>query len=474
MTNLLYFDAFSGLSGDMTLGALLHLGLPLEHLQNELAKLGLTGYRLEAKPAVQQYIAGIKLEVSLDKHEHTHRGVNEIHQIIDNSQLADRVKERSKKIFWNLAQAEGKIHEIGPNEVHFHEVGALDALVDIVGACIGFEFFQIDEFYCSPLPMGSGFVRAAHGLLPVPAPATLELLAQAGATLKPAVTLSEGVEYPARGEMVTPTGAAIVATLCRWEQPACSLKKIGYGLGSKEFAWPNTLRLWLGSRNRQLQPVHTHENSAAQGYSHEAETVQHAHELQELQQHSHPHHIHEHQHTEDLHKSIQEQATAEQESLAKLTKTSSDQYKTPLEVSLLETNLDDMTPEGLGFLMEKLMGLEALDVFFTPIQMKKNRPAIKLSVLARPADEKKLANLLLTESSAFGVRISHLQRYIAEREFRQVQIGDGIAQLKLKILEGKVIEAVPEYESVAALARQTGRSWRQMYDEVKQAGLLIH
>lgn len=424
----------------MTLGALLHLGLPLEYLREGLGKLGLEGYRLEMRPVSQHQISGIKLEVILDQTEHSHRPLSVIQGLIEASGLPARVQERAKKVFYALAEAEGQIHNIAPEAVHFHEVGAVDAIVDIVGSCLGFEYFGIEEFYCSSLPLGSGFVRAEHGILPVPAPATLQLLAQWGANLTPSVTLGDGSEYPARAEMVTPTGAALVASLCQPPangRPAMNLSRIGYGFGSREFAWPNALRLWLGATS--TAPHHSH----SAGHTHE-----HTHAAAEPENQNHHHH---------------EAPTIPEKTEA------SGSYERG-EVVLIETNLDDMTPEGLGYLLEKLMAAEALDVYFTPIQMKKNRPATKLSVLARPTDETRLAGLILAESSTFGVRTTRFSRYMAGREFRQVEASAGTVQLKLKIIEGKVVEAVPEYESIAQLARQTGRPWREIYDEIKQLG----
>lgn len=318
MGKLIYFDAFSGVSGDMTLGALLHAGMPLDYLKAELAKLGVANYHLEMNRVEQHGISGIKLDVILEQPElETQRHLREILAIIENSALIDRVKDRASRIFRALAEAEAQVHGVPLEQVHFHEVGAVDAIVDIVGTCLGFEYFEIEHFYCSALPLGSGFVNTAHGILPVPAPATLQLLANAGAILSPQVTLSNGSQYPARSEMVTPTGAAIVTTLCRFTQPAMQLEKIGYGFGSREFDWLNALRLWLG------EPLP------------ETET----------------------------HKTIQ----LTQESLT------SDPFEHD-EICGLETNLDDMSAEGLGYLMDKLLAEGALDVYFSPIQMKKTAP----------------------------------------------------------------------------------------------------
>ena len=470
MSNILYFDAYSGLSGDMTLGALLQLGLPLVHLQEQLDRLQLPGYRLEVRSVEQHHITGLKLDVILDEHEHEHRSLSTIHQLIETSTLPPRIKDRAKAVFRRLAEVEARIHGVAPDEIHFHEVGAVDAIVDIVGSCIGFEYFEIDEFYCSALPTGSGFVRAAHGLMPVPAPATLQLLTELGATLAPVVTLSGGVEYPARGEMITPTGAALLATLCqpsRLNRPAMQLKGVGYGFGSRQFEWPNALRLWLGTRPTAATPSQHHTHAPEQS------DHSHPHDHTNSPDHSHTHktdHLQDHEPMQEL--VPENKVELAPELVLELALELVPENKgTPGEVSLLETNLDDMTPEGLGYLLEKLMQAEALDVYFTPIQMKKNRPATKLSVLARPADESRLARLILAESSTFGIRTSRLTRYTAQREFSQVETADGPAQVKLKILDHKVVEAVPEYESVAALARQSGRPWREIYEEVRQKAL---
>lgn len=537
MPNLLYFDAYSGLSGDMTLGALLDLGLPLDYLQTELAKLQVPGFSLEKKMVEQHHISGLKLDVNLaDPHEHAHRSVTDIEKIIKGSGLVERVQERALAVFWNLARVEGAIHNLPPEEVHFHEVGAVDAIVDIVGSCIGFEYFDISEFYCSPLPVGSGFVRAAHGLMPVPAPATLQLLAEAGAALAPTVTLSNGAEYPARAEMVTPTGAALVATLCRdgiGQRPPMKITATGYGFGSREFAWPNALRLWLGSRisnaatslatvselvtghQHDHDPGHSHDegpshshpdehaHNHAGGHTHShahahGETYDHSHdeghshphEHEHVEGHSHSHedgHAHSHSHTHDHtgheteHSKAGMKATGENlnghaapahrhETGPVERKNGHETFFGHGEVSLIETNLDDMTGEALGYLMEKLLAAKALDVYFTPIVMKKNRPATKLSVVAHLADEARLAALVIRESSTFGVRCYRMNRYTTGRQFRQIETSAGTAQVKLKIVEGEIIEAVPEYDSVAELARRTGRPWRQIYEEVRQAG----
>jgi len=465
MARAIYFDCFSGISGDMTLGALLHAGLPFDYLQSELAKLALPqAYELRLRSEQQQGISGIKLDVLVSQVKPEHRSINTIEQLINDSQLNEPVKARATAIFRKLARAEAKIHGVPLEEVHFHEVGAIDAIVDIVGSCIGFDYFQLEEFYCGPLPPGAGFVRSEHGLMPVPAPATLELLSAAGAIFAPALTLPDGTAYPARTEMVTPTGAAILATLCQFERPTFKLQANGYGYGSKVLAWPNALRIWLGEvigQSREYSQKHEHSPGSKHEHPHDAEAA-HSHSEDAEATHQHPHAssfaLSSYQEMPPLQKSQPEDS----KDLKKTT-------DTPGEISLLETNLDDMTAEGSGYLMEQLLTAGALDVYFTPIQMKKNRPAILLSAIVRPEDESRFAKLILRESSSFGLRVSHLNRYIAGREFSEVEISAGKVKVKHKLLDGQTIEAVPEYESVAALARQTGRPWREIYDEVKRA-----
>ena len=265
MAKVLYFDPFSGISGDMTLGALVHAGLPLEFLQKQLALLPLANFRVEAHPTAQNGIGGLKIEVIIEQPAHDHRPYRDIVQLINASSLEPQVKTQALKIFERLAQAEAKIHGVEVADVEFHEVGAVDSIIDIVGACIGFAYFGIEEFYCGPLPLGRGFVQTQHGLLPVPAPATLEMLTLAGATILPDTRLRGGFDYPGNGELVTPTGAAIVATLCQFQRPALKLTTSGYGYGSKKLPWPNALRVWLGETaqpTRSTEHFHTSTSNA--------------------------------------------------------------------------------------------------------------------------------------------------------------------------------------------------------------------
>ena len=378
---LAYADCFSGISGDMLLGALLDAGLPLETLEAELGRLPLGGYRLAARPLTSHGVSGTRLEVLVDEAApQPERHLADILRLIDGSGLDRGVRERAAAVFRRLARAEARVHGTALEDVHFHEVGAVDAIVDVVGAAIGLRALGVERLYASSLPLGGGTVRTRHGLLPLPAPATLELLAEIGAPTRPA---------PAEtGELVTPTGAAILAELATFEQPPLRVRRIGYGFGAREIrvppdggAWPNALRLWLGDRVGG-GPLHD-------------------------------------------------------------------------EVVLIETNLDDASPELLGYAMERLFEAGALDVYFTPIQMKKNRPGTLLGVVAPPARAHALAEVVLAETTSLGVRLRPAARLIAERDVATVETELGAVRVKLKRLGGRTV-AAPEYEDCARVARERG------------------
>lgn len=244
---IIYLDCYSGVSGDMLLGALLHAGLSLDDLKADLARLDLHGYDLTVETQTRHGIVGEKFDVVDLADEHPARNLGVVRGLIEGSDLSDRIKARSVDVFTRLAEAEARVHGTTVDAIHFHEVGAVDAVVDIVGFCCAIERLGIEAVYASALPLGSGMVRTEHGLLPVPAPATLELLAAVGAPIAPS---------DARGELVTPTGAAILSALARFEQPAMRVQRVGYGFGSKEFPWPNAVRAWIGEEvpARGLRP----------------------------------------------------------------------------------------------------------------------------------------------------------------------------------------------------------------------------
>ena len=368
-----YFDCYSGISGDMTLGALVDAGVDPEVLKSETAKLGVEGYELLFEKVEMNGISGTHAVVELHDHVHQpHRHLSDVLSIIDGSTLSGTVKEKAGNVFRTLGEAEARVHGVGVEQVHFHEVGAVDALVDVVGSVAGLELLGVEAVYASALPTGRGMIRAAHGSLPVPAPATLEILSGVGAPLRP---------LDVEAELVTPTGAAILATLATFRQPEMKLRAVGYGFGTKRLPWANALRLWVG------EPA-----EASSG---------------------------------------------------------------PEVTSLIEANLDDATPEVLGYSMERLFAAGALDVYFTPIQMKKNRPATMLSVICPISQEQSLASVVLRETTTLGVRISRTGRITAERHQETVETPFGSARVKVKTFAGTV-SCSPEYEDCARIARECG------------------
>ena len=391
-----YFDCFSGASGDMLLGSLLDAGLALEALQADLACLAVAGYRLEAQRVTRHGLSGTHLRVHIEPGERPARTLPAIERILDDSDLPEQLRARSLSVLRRLAQAEAAVHGVGVEQVHFHELGAVDTLVDVVGFVCALERLGITAVYCSPLPLGGGTVHTEHGRLPVPAPATLALLAQAGAPTRPS---------PIQAELLTPTGAALLTEFATFTQPAMTIHTVGYGFGTKEFGpaegaaqgWPNALRVWLG------------------------------------------------------------------ESQSAAPSAESDQ------VVLLATNLDNVTGETLGYLLDLLLDAGALDVWFTPIQMKKNRPATLLSVLSQPEHADSLAALLLRETPTLGVRRQLLSRTKAGRELRQVETPWGPVHVKVKLLSGQAIAASPEYDDCARLAAQVGVPLSEVMDAARQA-----
>ena len=376
MTRIIYFDCFSGCSGDMVLGALLDAGLSLDVLKKELAKMDIEGYRLEASRVRKAGILATKFDVIIDEKVHQHdRSLADILQIISSSGLSERVKKESSAIFLRLGEVEGKVHGVAPQQVHFHEIGAVDSIVDIVGTVIALEVLGIEGYYASALVLGSGTVNAAHGILPVPAPATLELLSIANA---PVLEISS--EAAPKGELLTPTGAVLITYYALFKRPEMIIKTTGYGAGHKDYPhWPNVFRVWIG----------------------------------------------------DL-------------------KTSNNRSK----LVLLETNIDDMSPQVFGYLMERLLEKGALDVWFTPIQMKKNRPAVMLSVLANSSDEEIFSEIILKETTTLGIRVRPITRHIASRELLEFDSSLGQVKVKVKRVSDSIADISPEYEDCRKIAQQ--------------------
>jgi uncharacterized protein (TIGR00299 family) protein len=378
-----YLDCFSGVSGDMLLGAIVDAGLPIEDLTSALDTLPLDGYSLAAARVNRAGIAATHVTVDVSD-EQPARTLGDILGIIGESALPDSDKEQASAVFRRLAEAEARVHGEAAETVHLHDVGAVDAIIDVTGSIAGLRMLGADRLFSGPLPLGGGEVSGPHGVLPVPAPATLELVRSAGAAIR---------REAGRGELVTPTGAAIVTTLAMFDRPDMTIDTVGYGAGTRDPAdRPNVLRLWLG------------------------------------------------------------EGTAERATRPML---------------LVETNMDDMTPEMLSYVHEKLLAEGAADAWLTPVQMKKNRPGVMLSVICSEYDEERVVRLLLRETSTLGIRVRPVSRWEAEREVVEFESSLGPAAVKVKRLPGETPRIAPEYEACRRLAQASRLPIAEVYRRVQ-------
>jgi len=370
----LYFDCFAGASGDMILGALVGVGVEPRLLIEQLSLLNVSGYEVSFETVERSGISATHARVQT-RHEHIHRHLGDILKIIYESRLSDGVKDRAARIFSRLAEAESKIHNVPVEHIHFHEVGALDAIIDVVGACIGFELLNVERFACSELHVGSGMVEMAHGRFPIPPPAVAELL-------KNAPVYSTDI----KGELVTPTGAAIITTVCQefGPLPKMKIERTGYGAGTREYQnFPNTLRLILGEDDAKTE-------------------------------------IHDER------------------------------------LIIIETNIDDMSPQIFGHVMEQALERGALDCYFAQAQMKKNRPGVLVSILCRHSELDALCEMLLTETTTLGVRYYEVRRRFMEREIAKVSTAFGEIDVKVARLNGRIIKAMPEYDQCRRASLDAG------------------
>ena len=419
----LYLDIFSGISGDMFIGALIDLGVDARQLERELKKLKLGGYHLHVARKQTSGIAGVKFDVHLtDAHEHHHghhpdhshdhhhghdrhhhdenRTFAEIKKLVAKSKLSAWVKKKSVAVFQRIAEAEGKIHGLPPEKVHFHEVGAVDSIVDIAGACIALEMLGKPRVLAAPVIEGTGWVDCAHGRFPVPAPATLAILSARGIGV---------TQCDEPHELVTPTGAAVLAEFVENFGLMQNLvaEKIGFGLGTRDNQTrPNVLRVTLGESRVEGR------GSRAKSEERDWETDR---------------------------------------------------------VAVLETNLDDVSGEILGHFVETALTAGALDVFHTPIQMKKNRPGVLLTILCAETDADKFSEMILRETSAFGVRRTMAERRKLRREFTKIKTPYGDVTVKIGRLDGKVVQAAPEFESCKKLAVRAKIPLKRIYEAVFKA-----
>jgi len=381
---IVYYDCFAGISGDMNLAAMIDLGVDADYLRSELSKLPITGYTLKVTKDQRHGISGTKVEVELDREEkHSHRNLSDIESIIDNSSLKKSIKKTSKEIFRRMAEAEAKVHKKRIEDVHFHEVGAVDAIVDIVGAAICYESLKPDRVMASTIELGGGFARCSHGNLPVPAPATVEILK--------GLPVRKG---SATFETTTPTGAAIISTLAKdfRDQASITIDRVGYGIGHKQSdELPNVLRVFLGEI--------TEENGLS---------------------------------AEILH----------------------------------ECNIDDMNPEWYDHLMEELFRAGAKEVFFTPVMMKKNRPAVKISVLASPGLSEAIKSMIYTNTTTLGIRSYSVTKDALERKFIPVDTEWGKVTIKASYHRGRLLHAKPEYEECRRIAHEFGLPLKEVYQTI--------
>jgi uncharacterized protein (TIGR00299 family) protein len=382
-----YFDCYSGISGDMILGALVDLGVDLKKIRAGLKTLGLSkGYEIKSRIVTRGLISGVKVDVVVKPVRRPHsRNYKDIKTLISESELPPKVKSSALEIFKRIAKAEAKVHHTSMNKVHFHEVGAVDSIVDIVGGVLGMELLNVERIISSPLNVGEGVVECAHGTLPVPAPATLRLL--------------EGIPCFSTGikkELVTPTGAGMIGFFAKKFQslPMMKILKTGYGAGDHVIKnSPNMLRVILGEM-------------AGEG---ESQTM-----------------------------------------------------------TMVETNIDDMNPEFYEHVMELLFKAGAVDVTFTPVSMKKNRPAVTLSVLTPTWKMEKITEVLLSETSTFGVRHHEVNRITLEREILTIKTPHGPVKVKVGSLNGNLLKISPEYEDCKKIARREKLPIKKVYEDVRK------
>lgn len=379
-----YFDCFAGISGDMILGALLDAGLQLDSLRQELAKLSLSGWEIRARREERGGISGTRVEVGVTGQQ-GERALPEVLEILSQSALADEVVSQAKGVFSRLAEAEAKVHGIQPSQVHFHEVGATDALIDVVGAVVGLKLLGVRDIFSSPVRLGRGFLQCRHGTLPVPAPATVELLRDVPLQMS-----------DVEAELVTPTGAAVISTLARAFQnsPPLRIERIGYGVGQRDLKeMPNLLRIFIGQ-------------------------VQGAVECDQM--------------------------------------------------AVLETNIDDMSPELCGPLLEVLLAEGARDAYLTPVVMKKGRPAVVLTVLVPEDKVSTVTETVFRHTTTLGIRAQRVQRSKLPRQIRQVTTRWGSLRAKVAVFDGTE-RISPEFEDCYRAAREHGVPLWEVYQEVRRA-----
>jgi pyridinium-3,5-bisthiocarboxylic acid mononucleotide nickel chelatase len=382
-----YFDCPSGVAGDMILGALVDAGASFAELEAELGKLRLSGYLLERREVTKAGFRATKVDVHIEAYTgRSPRNLRSILDILERSDLAEAVKIQASRVFTRLGEAEARVHGTTVDEVHFHELGAVDAIVDVTGACLGLHLLGVDTVHCSALPLGGGFVETQHGRIPVPGPATAELL-------KGFPVVDPGV----KGELVTPTGAALLTTLAAspGSMPAMTVTAVGYGAGTMDLKTPNVIRAFIGETGDAV-PTET--------------------------------------------------------------------------VLQLETTVDDMSPQLYEPLMERLFEAGALDVYLTPVLMKKSRPGVVVTALCEPGAVTALARVCFAESTTIGVRWTTYRRERLPREMVTVQTSLGSLTFKVSRLDGRPVTVTPEFDDVRRIARDKRLTVREALDQARAEG----
>ena len=389
MSRVAYFQAFSGASGDMFLGALVDAGWPVDDLVATLSKLRVRYYRVNVAQVMKGAVAATSVSFEIEGHDHAHRGLTDILAILDDSDLGDSVRDRARSMFKRLARVEARVHGETVEDIHFHEVGAIDSILDVVGAAAGLEWLDADEIVVSPINTGGGVVDTLAGKIPVPGMATLLLAQEAGA---PVYSTSDNREF------LTTTGSLVLTSAATGfgPLPAMTVERIGYGAGAADFDLPNVLRVVIGNS----------------GSSDESDVV-----------------------------------------------------------TVIETNLDDVPADVQAYVVERLFDRGALDVFITPIVMKKGRAGAKLTVLAEPDKVDLLTDVLFTETPTLGVRMYETRRRKLERDSRSVATPWGDVGVKVSFLDGRVRDASPEYEDCRAAAAKAGVPLRKVMDYARDAML---
>lgn len=390
----LYFDCFAGASGNMILGGIIALGVDKDVLVRELRDLSLSDFVIDIDIVDRSGISTVHAKVSVPN-EKSHRHLQDIESLIAGSELSSSVKDQAIAIFRRLAEAEAKVHGIDIQKVHFHEVGAMDSILDVVGSCIGFELLGVEKFCCSKIHVGSGFMQMDHGMYPIPPPAVAELLI--GVPI-----YSTQIE----GELITPTAAAIISTLCSsyGDLPEMVVEHLGYGAGTREYdKFPNALRLLLG-------------NTVTLGPDNTSQPPQSTQLMQ----------------TENM--------------------------------ALLETNIDDVSPQIIGFVMDRAFLLGASDCWFTPIHMKKNRPATMISILCSKEKREAIMEMLYLETTTIGIRSDEIERHSLPRESVKVNTQFGEIDVKVARYGGKIVNVMPEYEHVQRLATDNSVPFRIVHE----------